>query len=72
MIVTAPPPALPKDHPELVALKREGAAFKEAAPSLTHAQAIELAARARGFKTYAAFRADLTRRAGRLSASAQS
>lgn len=48
-----------KDHPEIIAIKKEAAEMRVAYKGLTQSQAIEAAAHLRGFKTYAAFRASL-------------
>ena len=52
-----------KDHPEIVAIKKEAAEIKAAYKGMTQSQSIEAAAHMRGFKTYAAFRASLKEQA---------
>ncbi|QIG76922.1 hypothetical protein EVC30_093 [Rhizobium phage RHph_Y1_11] len=46
-------------HPTIMAVKAEAREMAEAFPGLTIGQRIERAAQARGYKTYAALRADV-------------
>jgi len=48
-----------EDHPEVKALKKSTDGIRALAPHLTRSQAIEVAARSKGFRTYASFRASL-------------
>ena len=48
-----------KDHPEIIAVKNDARSLRAKEPDLSISQAIELVAQERGFKTYAALRAEL-------------
>jgi hypothetical protein len=48
-----------RDYPDVKAMKRRAGEIKKLAPTIKHMHALELAAREKGYGSYASFRASL-------------